>query len=189
VRGTARVGGTDYRFRIHQYGGTGYREVNQTAVDTSLPVLFKPMGSPRPDPVYIASDADYVDYITELMRGFAIPDFLKRYRRSRRYLFLGLRLLRDTERMVMADMVYGAGIPTGYALIPEPTGKELPFCRNKGIDVIKANLDDLLAATDHAQGGSREPELLGGGQQWGRWPRPHGAPAGEGLDAQGVRAV
>jgi hypothetical protein len=62
VRGIARVGGTDYRFRIHQCDGSGYREVDQAVVDTSLPVLFKPMGSPRPDPIYIASDADYVDY-------------------------------------------------------------------------------------------------------------------------------
>jgi len=146
VRGIARLGGTDYRFRIHQHDGSAYQELDQTEVDTSLPVLFKPMGSPRPDPTYVASDADYVDYITELMGGFAIPDFLKLYRLNRQYLLLGLRLLRDTERMVMADMIYGAGVPTGYALIPEPTEKERRFCANKGIDIVEAGLGDLLAA-------------------------------------------
>jgi hypothetical protein len=80
------------------------------------------------------------------MGGFAIPDFLKLYRLNRQYLLLGLRLLRDTERMVMADMIYGAGVPTGYALIPEPTEKERRFCANKGIDIVEAGLDDLLAA-------------------------------------------
>ncbi|MFO1234129.1 MAG: hypothetical protein U1E47_03310 [Rivihabitans pingtungensis] len=36
------------------------------------------MGTPRPGGAgYIASDADYVDYITELMGGFAIPPTLK----------------------------------------------------------------------------------------------------------------
>ena len=97
VRGVARVGGTDYRFRIHHYDGNAYREVDQDEVDTSLPILFKPVGSPRPDPTYIASDADYVDYITELMGGFAIPGFVKRLRRNRQYVFLGLRLLRPSR--------------------------------------------------------------------------------------------
>jgi hypothetical protein len=46
------------------------QEVEQEAVDPTLPMLFKPMGSPRPDATYIASDADFVDYITELMGGF-----------------------------------------------------------------------------------------------------------------------
>jgi hypothetical protein len=145
VRGIARVGGTDYRFRIHHYDGETYREIDQYEVDAGVPMLFKPMGSPRPDPTYIASDADYVDYITELMGGFAIPDFLKRYRRERQYLFLGMRLLRDTERMVLADMIYAAGAPAGYALIEDPTDKERRFCEKKGIDILEADVADLLA--------------------------------------------
>ena len=58
IRGIARTGGTDYRFRIHAYDGARYSEVEQSAVDPSLPILFKPMGSPCPDATYIASDAD-----------------------------------------------------------------------------------------------------------------------------------
>lgn len=146
VRGIARIGGTDYRFRIHQYDGSEYREVTQEEADGSLPVLFKPMGSPLPDPTYIASDADYVDYITELMGGFAIPSFIKDYRKGRQYLLLGLRLNRDTERMVMSDIVYGATTPVGWALIPSPTDKELRFCRRVGIEVIDADVPDLLQA-------------------------------------------
>jgi hypothetical protein len=155
VRGIARIGGTDYRFRIHHYDGHAYRAVDQDEVDPHLPVLFKPMGSPRPDPTYIASDADYVDYITELMGGFAIPGFLKRYRRDRRYLLLGLRLLRDTERMVLTDLLYGAGEPAGFALIPNPTDKERRFCRSKDIEIVGADIGDLLAAA-----GSCSDELL-----------------------------
>jgi len=120
--------------------------VDQEQVDPSLPILFKPMGSPRPDATYIASDADYVDYITELMGGFAIPSFLKDYRHGRQYLLLGMRLTRDTERMVLADIVYGAGEPTGWALIPEPTDKERRFCQSKGIEIIEADIPDLLKA-------------------------------------------
>ncbi len=149
IRGIARIGGTDFRFRIHQYDGTRYREVSQEEVDTSLPILFKPMGSPLPDPTYIASDADYVDYITELMGGFAIPSFLKEYRKGKQYLFLGLRMTRDTERMVLADMIYAADEPAGWALIPNPSEKEKRFCQRQGIEIIEADFSDLMQiATD-----------------------------------------
>jgi hypothetical protein len=150
IRGIARVGGTDYRFRIHHYDGEKYsdKEIDQAEVDPDLPILFKPMGSPLPDSTYIASDADYVDYITELMGGFAIPAFLKMYRKNKQYLFMGLRMTRDTERMVLSDMIYSAGSPPGWALIPDPTDKEQRFCKRQNIEIIEADIDDLLAATN-----------------------------------------
>jgi len=150
IRGIARVGGTDYRFKLHAYDGESYREIEQVDADPKLPILFKPLGSPRPDPTYIASDADFVDYLTELMGGFGLPTFLKEYRVGRQYLFLGMRFTRDTERMVMSDIIYAAGKPAGYALIPHPTEKELRFCEKKGIEVIEADVADLLAATGGA---------------------------------------
>jgi hypothetical protein len=146
IRGISRVGGTDYRFRIHHYNGEKYsdNEIDQTEVDPSLPILFKPMGSPLPDSTYIASDADYVDYITELMGGFAIPGFLKEYRRGKQYLFLGLRMTRDTERMVLSDITYAAGNPAGWALIPEPNEKERRFCKKMNIKIVEADINELL---------------------------------------------
>jgi len=147
IRGISRIAGTDYRFRIHAHDGNGYHEVSQEQVDASLPILFKPMGSPLPDPVYIASDADYVDYITELMGGFAIPDFLKNRRKGLQYLLLGMRLNRDTERMVLADIIYSGGSPAGWALIPDPTGKERRFCKRLGVEIIEADIEQLLACT------------------------------------------
>ncbi|HEB85688.1 MAG TPA: SIR2 family protein [Gammaproteobacteria bacterium] len=147
IRGISRIGGTNYRFFIHHYDGESYQEIEQDKVDTSLPVLFKPMGSPLPDSTFIASDADYVDYITELMGGFAIPDFLKRYRKGKQYLLLGMYLTRDTERMVLSDMIYAAEKPAGWALIPEPSRKEKRFCERKGITIINADISDLLTAS------------------------------------------
>lgn len=160
VRGIARIAGTDYRFRLHHYDGSQYQEVELEQVDPTLPVLFKPMGSPRPDATYIASDADYVDYITELMGGFAIPAFLKEYRKGKQYLFIGVRMLRDTERMVLSDMIYAAGTPAAWALIPEPTDKERRFCDSKGIQVIEAGVDQLLAAAAGESDPDWQPELV-----------------------------
>ena len=102
------------------------------------------MGTPAPDPSFIASDADYVDYITELMGGFAIPGFLKELRVGKQYLLLGLRLSRDTERMVLSDIIYGAAKPAGWALISNPTRKERRFCERVGIEIIEADVTELV---------------------------------------------
>lgn len=145
IVGVSRITGTDYRFKIYHYDGSSYKETTQEEIDTKLPILFKPMGTPLPEANYVASDADYVDYITELMGGFAIPSFLKEYRKEKQYLFIGLRLNRDSERMVMSDIIYDAASPKAWALIKEPTAKEQRFCMRMGIEIIEADLDDLLS--------------------------------------------
>lgn len=150
VVGIARIGGTEYRFKIFAWDGAAYREVAPEAVDPALPVLFKPMGTPRPEPHFIASDADYVDYITELMGGFAVPSFVKAMRPGKRYLFLGMRFNRDSERMVMSDLIYGAGAPAGWALIPQPTDKERRFLARMGIEVVEAGLEALTGLPEAA---------------------------------------
>ena len=73
---------SDFRFRIWEYDGAAYREVGPDSANPTLPILFKPQGTPFPEPTYIASDADYVDYITELMGGFAVPAFIKKWRQG-----------------------------------------------------------------------------------------------------------
>jgi hypothetical protein len=161
IRGIARVGGTDYRFRIHSFDGRQYsaKEVSQDDVDPALPVLFKPMGSPLPDATYIASDADFVDYITELMGGFAIPRFVKSYRIGKQYLFLGLRMTRDTERMILSDIIHGAGTPTGWVILADPTDKERRFCSKQGLEIIEADIQALLAAGDLLSAAELSPAL------------------------------
>lgn len=154
IVGAARISASDYRFQIYRYDGSAYSRADDLLeIEASLdgepasatwPVLFKPMGTPLPEPSYVASDADYVDYITELMGGFAIPSFIKKYRRDKKYLFLGLRLTRDTERMVLSDMIYGSGKPAGWALIPEPNAKERRFCAKQNIEIIEADWDALM---------------------------------------------
>ncbi|HZX31083.1 MAG TPA: SIR2 family protein, partial [Rhodocyclaceae bacterium] len=144
VVGVARIGGTDYRYKLYFWDGAAYTPAED--IDPSRPILFKPMGTPRPAANYIASDADYVDFITELMGGFAVPPEVKEVRQGKRYLCLGLRLNRDTERMVLSDMIYAAASPAGWALIPEPTDKERRFCKKLGLEIVEADVMDLLAA-------------------------------------------
>lgn len=147
IAGISRMAGTEFRFLLYQHDGESYHKVTVDTVNSSLPILFKPMGTPMPEPTYIASDADYVDYITELMGGFGIPVFLKEYRKEKRYLLLGLRLTRDTERMVLADIMYAAAKPhSGYVLIPDANDKEKRFSKKLGLEVIPASVEELLAA-------------------------------------------
>jgi len=145
ILGCARITGNAYRFNLHTFNSESYTAIAPEQADTNLPILFKPMGAPRPEPSYIASDADCVDFITELMGGFAVPAFVKMYRRDKRYLLLGLRLNRDTERMVLSDLIYGAAQPAGWALIEEPTDKERRFLDKLGIELIEERLHDLMA--------------------------------------------
>ena len=146
IVGVARITASQFRFRIYHYDGSDYFEIPQEQVDTRLPILFKPMGTPKPEANYIASDADYVDYITELMGGFAIPDFLKEYRNGKQYLFIGVPLNRDSERMVMSDIVYGADEHKGWVLNKNPTAKEQRYCKKIGLEILDAGVEDLLAA-------------------------------------------
>lgn len=146
IVGAARIAGTHYRFDLHEFRDGSYHRIEQSALNPALPILFKPMGTPLPEPSYIASDADYVDYITELMGGFAVPAALKQKREGKRYLLLGMRFTRDTERMVFSDMCYGAHNPAGWAFIPEPNAKELRFCAKKNLMVVESDWSRLLPA-------------------------------------------
>jgi len=158
IVGLARIGGTDYRFKLFQSDGVRYQAIDQEQVDVTLPILFKPLGTPLPESHYIASDADFVDYVTELMGGFGIPAFVKRMRQGKRYLLLGLPLTRDTERMVMSDIVFGRAEMGGWALLPNATDKEKRFLAKLGMELVPASAADLLAAASEPSDASEALE-------------------------------
>ena len=153
VVGIARLAGELTRYRLFQHDGSSYQPVTDETANTQLPVLFKPVGTPLPESLYIASDADYVDYLTELMGGFGMPPFLKEYRMGCQYLLLGLKLDRDTPRMLINDITYGAGNPAGWACVQNPTANEEKFLKRKGFELLDLNHQDCLAqileATSH----------------------------------------
>ena len=146
ILGCARIGGTEFRFKLFAHDGDHYSAIAPEQAAAGLPVLFKPLGAPRPQSSYIASDADYVDYITELMGGFAVPAFVKQLRRDKRYLFAGIRFNRDSERMVMSDLIYSAATPAGWALIVDPSDKERRFLSRMNIEIVEADVADLIGS-------------------------------------------
>lgn len=148
IVGIARLGGTDFRYKLYYWDTVAYH--TSDVIDPDLPILFKPMGTPKPVPDYVASDADYVDYITELMGGFSIPPVVKALRKGKQYLLMGLRLNRDTERMVMSDIIYAAAQPAGWALIQEPTDKERRYCKKLGLELIESDVFELIGAESFA---------------------------------------
>ncbi|MFI3189340.1 hypothetical protein BCS42_09755 [Crenothrix sp. D3] len=146
IVGAARITASNFRFNCYHYDGKEYFAITQEQLDPTFPILFKPMGTAKPEPSFIASDADYVDYITELMGGFAIPDVLKAYRKDKRYLLIGMPLNRDSERMVMSDITYDAKQPRGWVLNKNPTPKEVCYCKKIGLEIVNADVLDLLNA-------------------------------------------
>lgn len=151
VVGAARLAGTHYRFDIHHYVNGSYTRPAEDFSGAALPILFKPYGCPVPTPSYVASDADFVDYITELMGGFAIPAFMKQYRKQKQYLFTGVRFNRDTERMVMSEIIFDADTPAGWALLPDASDKEQRFCATKKVNVVSEDWDSVLYSMKTAE--------------------------------------
>lgn len=148
IVGIARIAGTAFRYKLYFWNGNAY--VPTETINPALPILFKPMGTPRPEGIYIASDADYVDFITELMGGYSIPPEVKTLRKGKQYLLMGMRLNRDTERMVMADIIWSAAEPAGWVFIAEPTEKEKRYCKKIGLEIIDADIFEFIGAVEAA---------------------------------------
>lgn len=146
IQAAARLSKADPRYRAFQSTTTGYAPLDEDAMRDSLaqgqvPLVFKPLGCAKPTPSYIAADADYVDFITELMGGFALPPFLKTYRKGKRYLIAGVRLTKDTERMIVRDIIHDADPDdAGWLVADSPTPKELRFAQQQNLTVIDAPL-------------------------------------------------
>jgi len=43
-------------------------------------------------------------------------------------------------------MIYSAAEPAGWALIQNPTDKERRFCKKQGLELIEADVFDLIGA-------------------------------------------
>jgi predicted metal-dependent TIM-barrel fold hydrolase len=65
---------------------------------------------------------------------------------------IGLPLNRDSERMVMSDIIYSADEPKGWVLNKSPTNKEKRYCEKMGLEILDIGVEELLAAAGWAGG-------------------------------------
>ncbi len=147
IVGKSRILDNDYRYEIFEYDveNRKYFQVEEEVLDDAKKILFKPMGSPLPEPSFIISDADYVDWLTEAMGGFAVPPVLKTYRKTKKYLFLGTFFDRDTDRMVANELTLD--LEGGYVITDKELGKkEKKFVEKHNLEVLPLSLDEFSKA-------------------------------------------
>ncbi|AFL68374.1 SIR2 family protein [Sulfurospirillum barnesii] len=146
VTGVSRIMGGYERFMVYMYHAQEkrYERIEKELLNSMLPILFKPLGCVVPEKNFIISDADFVDWLTEAMGGYAIPAFLKTYRENKAYLFLGLDFDRDTFRMVANEITMG--LSGGYSVGDknELTKKEEKFLLSHHITHLETNLEHFL---------------------------------------------
>lgn len=147
ILGKSRITMEKDRFELYEYDveNKKYFEVEAAALDDAKKILFKPMGSTVPEPTFVISDADYVDWLTEAMGGFAMPSVIKSYRKAKKYLFLGTSFDRDTDRMVANELtMYLEG---GYVITEkELSKKEKKFIEKHNLEVLEMSLEDFTQA-------------------------------------------
>ncbi len=147
IVGKARLLGSVERYDIFEWDveNKKYFQVEEEALGEAKTIIFKPMGSPLPEPHFIISDADYVDWLTEAMGGFAVPPTLKSYRKAKKYLFLGTSFDRDTDRMVANELTLD--LEGGYVITDaELTKKEKKFIDKHNLEVVPMSLGAFIEA-------------------------------------------
>lgn len=146
VTGVSRIMGGYDRFLVYIYDVDmkEYFKIDKEKLSDAYPILFKPMGSTVPEKNFIVSDADFVDWLTEAMGGYAIPPFLKEYKNGKSYLFLGVDFSRDTYRMVANEITLGLSGGVVVENKDELSKKELKFTESHNLTLIKSDLDTFL---------------------------------------------
>ena len=145
ILGKSRIMADKNRYETYEYDveNKKYFLVEDEVLDNAKKILFKPMGSPLPAPTFVISDADYVDWLTEAMGGFALPPILKTYRKAKKYLFLGTSFDRDTDRMVANELTFD--LEGGYVITDKELGKkEQKFVEKHNLQVIDMSLEEFI---------------------------------------------
>ena len=146
IIGVSRVMGGYDRFIVYLYDleTKNYNKIDKEMLNSDIPILFKPMGATIPEINFIISDADFVDWLTEAMGGYALPPFLKTYKDGKKYLFLGVDFNRDTYRMVANEITLG--LKGGYVISSkeEFSKKEAKFLSSHNLECIKSDTNQFL---------------------------------------------
>jgi len=148
ITGVSRIMGGYDRFIVYLYNleSKSYEVIDKSELNDKLPILFKPMGCIIPEKNFIVSDADFVDWLTEAMGGYALPPFLKESRKNKSYLFLGVDFSTDTYRMVSNEITME--LSGGFVVTnkEELSRKENQFLNAHSLSVIPQKVNDFLKA-------------------------------------------
>lgn len=146
VTGVSRIMAGYERFIVYMYSPSSqaYHRVDKEMLSPMYPILFKPLGCTVPEKNFIISDADFVDWLTEAMGGYALPPFLKTFKNEKSYLFLGIDFDRDTYRMVANEVTLG--LREGYLVNDKEkiSKKEAKFLTSHKIEKIETSLKAFL---------------------------------------------
>lgn len=146
ITGVSRIMGGYDRFVVYRFDKNtqNYTQTNKESLCSDIPIVFKPLGSTIPEKNFIISDADFVDWLTEAMGGYALPPFLKEYRKGKKYLFLGVDFSKDTFRMVSNEITIG--LEGGYVVSgkKELSKKEQKFFDSHNLEHICMPLDEFF---------------------------------------------
>lgn len=119
------------------------KEVELAEADGWQTVLYKPLGSVRPQKNFIISDSDYVEVLTEIDIQTPIPDLVKRLRQGRSFLFIGCRFQSQIER-TWARQILKRSSSSHWAVISTPlTKNEERFLSEAHIKQLDLSLEDF----------------------------------------------
>ncbi len=146
ITGVSRIMGGYDRFIVYLYDvkTKSYEVVDKSELNDSLPILFKPMGCMIPAKNFIISDADFVDWLTEAMGGYAMPAFLKEYKKEKSYLFLGVDFSKDTFRMVSNEITLGLKDGIVVADKENLSKKETQFIKKHNLALVRTSVERFL---------------------------------------------
>ena len=146
ITGVSRITADWDRYLVYSFDvkEQKYTRIEKEKLTLDLPILFKPMGSTKPEMNFIISDADFVDWLTEAMGGYAMPNLLKEYKKDKEYLFLGVDFSRDTFRMVANELTID--LKGGITLLnkEELTKKEDKFIKTHNLNNLDMSIDEFI---------------------------------------------
>jgi len=130
---------------VRAYDATG-AECPEAAAEGWNTVLYKPHGAAQPAGDVLASDADYVEVLTDIDIQTPIPRSVQERRSGRGFLFLGCRFYDQILRMFAQSILRRSG-GQHYAVVPEDlTPNEAKFLANLNITPIVMPLDEACLA-------------------------------------------
>jgi hypothetical protein len=145
VQGASKARRTGDAPWFRAYGPDGV-EIGDETTQNARTILYKPHGSAQPAGDVLASDADYVEVLTDIDIQTPIPQVVKDRRSLCGFVFLGCRFYDQILRTFARCLTKHAGGPR-YAVVPmgDLTPNERRFLEAEDITPIPMALADAAA--------------------------------------------